>query len=634
MMVPSSELESTVSLRGGGGSVDDEDDSEDDQPSIMGIDEDDVGDDDDEDLVMTDIRTSRETDEAATLVGPSAVGVTTSQTDETISLRGGSGREGIDASAEQTGPARRQETAEERAARTTGPEEPISLDHYHFKPRSRLTYGVDGYPDRGQRIDDFAKGKLFREWSYGHPLSVSMKGQHPAIPINAPPLERILRTPGRDGLPSDSIPVVSTQVLTVTEQRELQEAFFRMRTIALDRAQPCPYEGCLSYYPVDKEGMVAFRAHLKDAHVSTKCPFCSEPLFAYYDDIQIQEHFVTNHADHFSRKGDLRRDTDAHTPHMGYTHRREEQWSFCARCGRNHRLLNIKADRANHDNRCYPQLGSDELDISYCGQCGEEKPARGSEQRHVCVATAEERQDKVFCRGCALPAHVFSRVYGHKHLAHCRGVGRKRADWCPWCGIYLQDLGAAKAHDHLEHCVLKPATGEGPIDTSTGLARDSPRDDPLRVGPLVAGRGRGQVLIALPSSCPFERCRADGLEWREHDGEWLAEHFRAGHGAQTLQGSVCPLCDLDFRKRRFITYEQKVAHFEDHVHERVVRIMADRMIAESDDWSDPTIQACFRQRENDAALLLQRVAELEDKQLADQETIMSLLEHIQQLGGE
>lgn len=583
MMVQANELEHHISLRGGG----DDNDCSDGQPSVMGDDESQH----DEDSVMEGdiIRDDPE------ISGDSECdGTTVRHSRNLVSLRGGSGQE--------TGSDPFVESGEDHARRTTGPEKPTSWADRGLERPLKLSYNTEGFPLRGERLDDFAKGKLLREWSYSQPLSINMEGQHPAIPINAPPLENLLKVPGHNGLPSDCVPVVSTQVMTPKEQRQLQEAFFQMRTFALNRAQPCPYEGCRAYFPVDPKGMVSFRNHLKASHVGTNCPFCTTPLFAHWTPRQIKDHFIVHHADYFSKKGDLRRDAEATTPSLGLTHRREEQWNFCARCGRDHNLLSVRADRVHHDNRCYPGVPSRDADATYCRACGQAEPDTDADEGpHVCGASAEARREHVHCPECALPTHVLSRVYAQKHLAHCKGAESRRAAWCPWCGVGLAHLGPHAAAPHIEACALRPAAGgEGPVDVSTGWPRESPRDGRRAdlAAALHSDRAPGQIVVPVPEQrCPFEGCKVEAAAWRPADAAWLEDHFRAAHRWETQRGKICPLCDLDFASRQFNTLGQKVGHFEDHVHGRAVRIAADKLIAASTDWSDPTIQLLFNQRD-------------------------------------
>lgn len=586
MMVKSQDLSRTVSLRGGG---DDNDDDDDDQPSVMGDDEDPFMDDDamDEDSTLP-------LEEVQIEYTPMR------ESGDPISLRGGSGR-----------------TATENVT------QPAITRDFLARPRTAIppTMPLDnnGFPMRGEVLDDFAKGKIFREWSYGRPLSINMQGQAPSIPINAPPLEALLKTPGHGALPSDSVPVISTQVMTPTEQRHLQEAFFRMRTFALNRAQPCPYEGCLAYFPVDDAGLISFRKHLKDAHMGVNCPFCKDPLFAYYSPKQIKDHFIDNHSDYFSMKDDLRRDTGATCPDYQNVHRREEMWNYCARCGRNHNLLNVKADRQYHDNTCYPGapiadvVASDGGTRCFCRHCGLED--LGSlDSPHDCKATPEDIQQKVFCPECAFPTHVLSRIYAHKHISHCRGAAHDRASWCPWCAIDLTILSPQAKLKHLADCALKPLVSQGPLDTTTGNPNPSPRDNEDNMKNHTYFRYAPEVgFIKVPKVCPVKGCTETNLD--KLSSAELYDHFSKSHKIETKGNTRCGLCDLDFQKR-FVNFSPdfKKSHFEDHIQNRTVRILSDKLIAASPNKGDPLVKGLLDYlRNQDVVDQSARIKELEDK---------------------
>lgn len=496
--------------------------------------------------------------------------------------------------------------------RTTGWEDP----RHQAKGDNSLTVTREGIPIRGYRgVDDFKRGKIFREWSYGHPLSINMEGQYPEIPVNAPPLENFLMTTGPDGI-SDTVPMMSTQLMTATEQRRLQEAFFKMRSIALDRAQPCPYLGCTKYFPVDDKGMVAFRAHLKDVHVGTNCPFCSETLLSHWAPWQLAQHFLVNHADYFSRKGDLRRDLAVTIQSRGFVHRREEQFSFCPRCGRNHQVLGARADRIHHDNLCFPGNMADFDQAKYCRSCGEGYlPPGGVFQQpaHRCNATPEQQKQNMHCNDCGLPTHEFSVVYAHKHVLHCRGATSSHASWCPWCGIDVKLCSRVERHRHLDNCALKPATGENPINTSTGEPMDSPRDTPRhrRRKTYFKPVGNEINLVKIPKYCPMQGCSQD-LSIFNADG--LFTHCVLEHCEATGNGRECPFCCMDFEARGWVLMEQKTSHFEDHIDMRTQRIMADLEIAQATDLEAPEIQDAIHRRNLDerdkSQLLLQKDEEL------------------------
>lgn len=469
----------------------------------------------------------------------------------------------------------RQSTAESSlppfALPPTGSTNPI-----YPSPSDRLTFDSTGYPLLGTRLDDFAKSKALREWSYARPLSLHMENQQPSIPINAPPLETILKTPALGGLPSNSVPVMSTAVMTATEQRQMQETLFQLRTIALYRAQPCPYAGCMAYFPVDEAGMTAFRTHLTERHTSKKCPFCTERLFAHWTPAQVKDHFITNHADYFSRRNDLARDVGVKISHEQHTHRREEAWNFCARCGRNHSILVVKADRAQHDNLCYPGGENDRYRNKYCTACGQNiaNPARANPV-HDCLATGDEAASNAFCQGCALPCHEFSRVYAQKHIAHCKGLNcRAAADWCVWCGLQLQYLSHAKVLDHLEHCLRKPAYAESPLNPATGQPQEGSRSNN---NSMFLFRTAESSSVAVPEQCPVSECRESLRSLG--GGRRIFKHFVENHKVELPKLAECPLCHLNFTDRGWSGEYEKTMHFDDHVHVHALHIIVDLEIA-------------------------------------------------------
>lgn len=506
------------------------------------------------------------------------------------------------------------ETRAERASRTTGWEEP-NTDHDF--PQQPFDFTSTGQKINGTRLDDFAQGKALREWSYSRPLSIHMDGQHPSIPINAPSLEQILKTPNAAGLPVDTVPVISSQIMTATEQRALQEAFFQMRTFALERAQPCPYEGCREYFEVDREGMQFFRQHLRTKHVGTNCPFCTDVLFASASDRQRKAHFLEKHAEFFSKRGDVLRDNTVVIRNQGYTHRREEAWKFCARCGRNHTILINKADRAQHDNICYPGNPSKPQNDKFCIKCGIQQP-------HNCAVSDDPRvadQTVVFCTDCALPTHRFSKVYSEKHFFHCKGAGTNRAKWCPWCGIDVKLCSDRERYQHLDQCGLRPFAGEGPIDTLTGDLRESPNDtEAHRRQALFSLRGNDQVPV--PSMCNI--C---GDELQNFNSAGLFRHFRQKHHHETNGMRICPFCSLDFDARKWPNRAQKEAHLDDHLKQRVERIMTEHVIARHTDHSTEEVQVLLASRNSDEVDKLELIARLK----AEKEQLLKYSEDVRQL---
>lgn len=472
-----------------------------------------------------------------------------------------------------------------------------------------------GVPQLGAGVDIFQSGKYYREQSFATPLSVQVGDQKPRFPINAPPLEHIRRPRGADGIESDSMPVVSTQVMTPTEQRTLQQAFFQMRSIALNRAQQCPHKDCTAFFPVGPGGMAAFHTHLDAKHVGTHCPFCDETLFKHWSATDRQKHFVDRHSEYFTTKGDLLREAllADRTKSMGNVDRREEQYSFCPRCGRDHQLLSSKADRVHHDNACFPGNEATVPTEKYCRRCGEPDHVRassasgGQRQPHRCAAEGTDPAhpapaSNVFCNNCALECHQLPASYGRRHLLNCKPLASKPDNWCPWCGIDLKSGPRSVRLKHLAVCALKPASGQNPVCTDSGLPLESPRDRGarrLKYGLLDLGTINRKTRIDVPPVCPVKGCQADLTSW---NAQGLYYHFQS-HPENVLEegGGLkgCPFCKCDFGMRGFHTSWEKQKHLEDHIQQRRRRVLSDEIIGSNPDRESPVVLGAFSTLDHD-----------------------------------
>lgn len=282
-------------------------------------------------------------------------------------------------------------------------------------------------------ITEVEKGLQLREYSYAHPLDVQMEK---AIPINAPPVDTLLN------LQLDSVPVISLSVLTPTEVRRLQKDYHDMRNLVLSRTERCPYAGCDAKFPASKPAA-------------------------------LQQHLVSNHSALFSS---LETQPSDDAVHLSTTPRtdgaREGRWKFCARCGRDHTVLNAGADRAHHDSVCYPGAQDREVDWTACRTCGDHIARSASVRPSAASQQHKHREDvdttgQPFCEECGLAKGRFSEGYRKKHEAFCKGHGRDNAKFCPWCGIELGWDFLARAQ-HIEQCGRKPdAPAQGPIDVKT-----------------------------------------------------------------------------------------------------------------------------------------------------------------------
>lgn len=481
------------------------------------------------------------------------------------------------------------------------PSAPIVANGHHPGPDQGLLH--QGVPQLGPGVDMFQSGKHYREQSFATPLSVQVADQKPRFPINAPPIELIRRPRGPGGIESDSMPVVSTHVMTPTEQRSLQQAFFQMRSIALNRAQQCPHEGCSAFFPVGPDNMAAFHKHLADRHVASHCPFCDHSLFQHWSPEQKQRHFVDHHSEYFTAPGDLQREAllAASTTSRGNVHRREEQYNFCPRCGRNHQLLTSVPDRVHHDNACFPGNAPLLQPEKYCPRCGEPDYAlvgRGAtrrRQQHQCAPA--DPASGTFCRHCALDCQQLPVSYARRHLLNCKPLASAPDSWCPWCGV---DLGSGPQSSRLKHlalCALRPASGQNPVCTDSGIPLDSPRDlqaHRLRHGLTDMGTVDRSTRIAVPPTCPVAHCAADLTSW---NAQGLYDHFQS-HPENALEpgGGLksCPFCKCNFETRGWATRLEKQQHLDDHIHfkQRARRVLNDEIIGSHPDRdSAPVLQA-------------------------------------------
>lgn len=449
-----------------------------------------------------------------------------------------------------------------------------------------------GVPQLGAGVDVFQSGKYYREQSFATPLSVQVGDQKPRFPINAPPIEHVRRPRGPDGIESDSMPVVSTQVMTPTEQRTLQQAFFQMRSIALNRAQQCPHKDCTAFFPVGPGNMAAFHAHLDARHVGTHCPLCDETLFKHWSATDRQKHFVDSHSEYFTAKGDLLKEAllADRTKSKGNVSPREEQYSFCPRCGRNHQLLSSKADRVHHDNLCFPGNDAALPAGQYCRRCGGPDHVLGGpafdrqRQQHQCAAPSTASD--TFCANCALGCHELPVSYGRRHLLNCKPPASKPDSWCPWCGVDLRSGPRPVRLKHLATCTLKPPSGQNPVCTDSGLPLESPRDLSARrfkYGLSNTGAVARDARIAVPPRCPVKGCQTDLTSW---NAQGLYYHFQS-HPDNVLEkgGGLksCPFCACNFEMRGFYTSFEKQQHFDAHIKKQLRRVLADEAIGSNPD---------------------------------------------------
>ncbi|KAJ2905895.1 hypothetical protein MKZ38_003903 [Zalerion maritima] len=136
-------------------------------------------------------------------------------------------------------------------------------------------------------MSDTELNMRMREMSYWRAPTMFHNNMTPKIPINAPPVDPVLKSGG------PSVPTVSVGMQTPTEQFRMQRAVYLLRNIALDRARQCPFDTCFAEFNMADD--VELCKHIQEHHFPAECPFCDEPLYTYWSKAQREEHILSKH---------------------------------------------------------------------------------------------------------------------------------------------------------------------------------------------------------------------------------------------------------------------------------------------------------------------------------------------------
>ncbi|EJT72970.1 hypothetical protein GGTG_09821 [Gaeumannomyces tritici R3-111a-1] len=415
------------------------------------------------------------------------------------------------------------------------------------------------------------------------PISV-YEQSGPRLPQPGPPVEQFLNT-------GPSVPSISRSMMTATEQRQLSNAFVKMRNIAVGREYACPFRGCEETFRVGDTD--AIHAHAERCHAVEKCNFCDERLYRHWDAEQRHRHFALKHADLFTKGwyGDVDRTAGLGLVFdQGYCADRERAYNFCPRCGRDHRVLGRHADRVRHDNTCnymmdYPEdrpfCFCDDCTAStttphparsccgrearrtfdFCEGCGDANPDGGCPHpASKCTAKDSRHVGRApYCSKCGLALAPYSKGYRDTHALSCRGFNGTPDAFCPWCGV-------AASHSrrdwlaHLGGCAKNTGGHEGPVDLASGRPWDA-----LLVH--VDRRAYDSCYLAGKPKSPW--CWTCGADIIPHTGQGHWDHFATEHPGKGLED--CPYCDevVPFASLGWGNDERgtakKIAHLQHHI---------------------------------------------------------------------
>lgn len=327
--------------------------------------------------------------------------------------------------------------------------------------RSRDTNvrGTDEYVSKLPRrpakepLTDAYKGRL-RKAAYTKPQSVYQEND---LPLHGPAMESSISTG------SNSIPLVTTAVLTPTEGHQLQKDFHDLRNENLNRTQRCPFPGCDVVFPTEPQWQHStLSTHVLYAHRADKCNFCDELLYHDWTPEQRRKHYNDKHLREMTAGHQLEDQNIAmpyqYRPTTGEAERND--WQFCPRCGRNHHELNKPADRNHHDGVCYRHSTS-ETPGQWCTHCGQRTSASTAADHlnGACLRASHfnTMPQPPFCITCGMSLGAFSTTYRSTHTHECKPIGTGQVIFCPFCGRDLKSLTSPAGH--VAGCSRKPATG-------------------------------------------------------------------------------------------------------------------------------------------------------------------------------
>ncbi|TKW56661.1 hypothetical protein CTA1_13118 [Colletotrichum tanaceti] len=415
-------------------------------------------------------------------------------------------------------------------------------------------------PRETSRVNSKAPEEDLRKRSWATQPSIYDKGiYHPSFPINAPPAESILRTGG------SRVPMITKNVLTATEQHEMQGILWNTRNLVLDRICKCPYQGCNVTYRVDEEQELV--KHLEEKHAGQKCPWCDIQLFHFWSGKQKEEHYKSAHAEQLRKilEQPPKRSSRPQTVQPSTTGRplkhaapltpplssfkimertrfpagplprpgpppkaseKEADYRYCDRCGRDHVQLSSRTEREHHDRVCVPLAEGAGL-CTFCEVCGHrewktEQDAKElapyDEHPHKCRGTVH--QNKPHCTKCGLSLKKMTDEAIDRHRTYCAGYYGTMGCFCPYCQHHFVEDKRQKPIDsikkHISECNKRDPTKATPYEIYPETYWE---DKDVLADPLYVGQDASTALVRKQRR-PNEPTRYLGypLMWHEKTG--------------------------------------------------------------------------------------------------------------------
>ncbi|KAK1725494.1 uncharacterized protein BDZ83DRAFT_576484 [Colletotrichum acutatum] len=433
-----------------------------------------------------------------------------------------------------------------------------------------------------------------RERSYVRQPSIFDMGVwSPAFPINAPPVEAVLRTGvGR-------VPMVTKNVLTPSEQWELQDKVWSLSKVNLARLAACPYQNCRFTYRQDEDETLL--VHLEKTHAEEKCPWCDTQLFKHWSYRQKEEHYRKSHADQLRKVLQLPERPKSHPPQSqkanserlrngpsGATKSlptftitdqirppvgplpqpgqpakasdREKGYQYCDRCGRDHKELKSYEDREHHDRVCVP-LAEGAGRCTFCKLCGDREWkieidatnfAPFDTYPHKCHGTLHE--NKPHCTKCGFSMKKLSDEKIDRHRKFCGGFYGTLGCFCPYCQRSFVSDGKQEPIDGIKNHITACPKQEGAKPTPWDIYSEVFwKDTDKSVDPLFVGAAETSAALFKQQHRPRASSR-----YLSHPLIW---HDKPGPIPTSDPPSECPAAGC--REPLFgLTPSEVLGHFE------------------------------------------------------------------------
>ncbi|KAI1647017.1 uncharacterized protein F4817DRAFT_358897 [Daldinia loculata] len=189
------------------------------------------------------------------------------------------------------------------------------------------------FEESKNNLDGAVRAQKLRERLFWDSTSMFASPTKPALPLQGPPIETLIRT-------GPNVPAFTTAMRTPSEVARLEREVHTLRGNILDRVRECPYKDCGQIFRF-QDGSKLDR-HLREDHTTLQCFLCDKEkhLLRFYDTQSIRQHFLDKHYN--SIKEEL----------LGVSGDQEHgigEPRYCNRCGRDQTVLNNPTDKAYHN---------------------------------------------------------------------------------------------------------------------------------------------------------------------------------------------------------------------------------------------------------------------------------------------